>query len=158
MGALFPGLKALLNYHPLFVHFPIALWSAALVFELAARTAKQDGLHRAACAVLALGALAAVPTVFTGWSAQAAVPESRDARDVMEIHENLMIMASILSGVLAAVGLFVLPRKPTAMLRAAFLAGLFVLVVLLALGADRGALLVYHYGTGVDWSTAQRQK
>jgi len=158
MGALFPGLKALLNYHPLFVHFPIALWTAALVFELAARIAKHDGLHRVACAVLALGALAAVPTVFSGWSAQAAVPESRDARDVMEIHENLMIMASILSGVLAALGLFVLPRKPAAILRAAFLIGLLVLCGLMAVGADRGALLVYHYGTAVDWSTAQKQK
>jgi hypothetical protein len=25
-------------------------------------------------------------------------------------------------------------------------------------GADRGALLVYHYGTSVDWAAAQRQK
>lgn len=158
MGALFPGLKALLNYHPLFVHFPIALWTAALLFELAARVLKQDGMHRAACAVLALGALAAVPTVFSGWSAEAAVPEAGPAHDIKELHESLMVISSILSGILAAVGLFVLPRKPTAMLRAAFLAGLFVLCGLMAAGADRGALLVYHYGTGVDWSAAQKQK
>src|SRR5208282_3373443 len=112
MGALFPGLKALLNYHPLFVHFPIALWTAALLFEIAARVLKQDALHRTACVVLALGALAAVPAVFSGWSAQAAVPDSGPAYDVKELHENLMIMASILSGILATFGLFVLPRKP----------------------------------------------
>jgi len=158
MGALFPGLKAMLNYHPLFVHFPIALWTAALLFELAARALKQDALHRTACAVLALGALASVPTVFSGWSAQAAVPESGPANDVKELHQNLMITASILSGILAAVGLFVLPRKPLPMLRAAFLAGLVVLVGMMAVGADRGAQLVYQYGTGVDWSTAQKQK
>jgi uncharacterized membrane protein len=158
MGALFPGLKALLNYHPLFVHFPIAFWTAALLFELAARMLKQHELHRAACAVLALGALAAVPAVFSGWSAQTAVPDTGPAKDVKELHENLMIMASILSGILAAIGLFVLPRKPSAVLRAAFLAGLMVLVGLMALGADRGALLVYHYGTSVDWSAAQKQK
>jgi len=54
--------------------------------------------------------------------------------------------------------LFILPRKPGAAMRAAFLAGLVVLVGLMAAGADRGALLVYHYGTGVDWSAAQKQK
>ena len=39
MDAVFPGLKGMLNYHPLFVHFPIALWTAALLFEIAARLA-----------------------------------------------------------------------------------------------------------------------
>jgi uncharacterized membrane protein len=159
MGALFPGLKALFNYHPLFVHFPIALWTAALLFEVAARAVKKDEtLHRIACWVLALGALAAIPAVMSGWSAQTAVPDAGAAHEVKELHENLMVSASILSGILAAVGLFILPRKPTAALRAAFLAGLFVLVGLMAVGADRGALLVYHYGTSVDWAAAQQQK
>lgn len=158
MDALFPGIKGLLNYHPLFVHFPIALWSAALLFELLARVVKQDWMHRTACAVLALGAVAAVPAVFSGWSAEAAVPDSGPAHDIKEIHENLMVMSSILSGVLAALGLFVLPRKPLAALRAAFLVGLFLLCGLMAAGADRGALLVYHYATAVDLAAAQKQK
>jgi len=163
MNALFPGLNSLLNYHPLFVHFPIALWSASLLFEIAARAVPQqwlsrETLHHIALASLALGALAAIPTVFTGWSAADGVPPSGPAHDVKELHENLMVTASILSGILAAVGLFVIPRKPSAMLRAAFLAGLVLLVLLMAFGADRGAMLVYHYGTGVDWSAVQKQK
>jgi len=158
MDALFPGLKGMLNYHPLFVHFPIALWTAALLFEIAARLAKKDELHRIACGVLALGALAAIPTVLSGWSAEAGVPPKGAAHDVKELHETLMVTSSILSGILAVLGLFVLPRKPTAALRAAFLVGLLVLVGLMAVGADRGAMLVYHYGTGVDWATAQQQK
>jgi uncharacterized membrane protein len=158
MEAFFPGLKGMLNYHPLFVHFPIALWIAALVFELAARVAKQDALHRAACAVLALGALAAVPAVMTGWSAEAAVPAAGAAHDVKELHESLMVTSSILSAVLAVLGLFVLPRRPLAALRAAFVVGLLVLAGMVAVGADRGAMLVYHYGTSVDWAAAQSQK
>ena len=163
MDALFPGLQSLLNYHPLFVHFPIALWTAALLFEIAAHAVPREWTHREmlhpiACAVLALGALAAIPTVMSGWSAQAAVPDTGPAHDLKELHENLMVTASILSGILAAVGLFVLPRKPAAMLRAAFLAGLVVLVGLMAVGVDRGAMLVFHYGTAVDWSSARKQK
>ncbi len=45
-----PGLNALLNYHPLFVHFPIALWLAALFFEalsLWRRTSNVLGIQRA---------------------------------------------------------------------------------------------------------------
>jgi uncharacterized membrane protein len=158
MGALFPGLKGMLNYHPLFVHFPIALWIGALLFELAARAAKKESLHAAACAALALGALAAIPAVMSGWSAEGAVPATGAAHDVKELHETLMVTSSILSGVLAVLGLFVLPRRPLASLRAAFLLGLLLLAGLVAVGADRGALLVYHYGTGVDWSAGQSQK
>jgi len=158
MGTLFPGLHGLTNYHPLFVHFPIALWVAALIFELAARLAKNERLHQTACAVLTLGALAAIPAVFSGWSAQSAVPETGQAHEVKELHESLMVTASILSGVLAALGLFVLPRRPLAALRAAFLLGLLLLAGLVCLGADRGALLVYHYGTSIDWAAAQSQK
>ena len=139
MSALFPGLRGMLNFHPLFVHFPIALWIGALVFELAARIAKNEGWHRTACAVLALGALAAVPAVFSGWSAQSAVPEAGAAHDVKELHETLMVTASILSAVLAALGVFILPRRPLAALRAAFLVGLLLLAGLVSLGAARGA-------------------
>ncbi len=158
MGALFPGLRGMLNYHPLFVHFPIALWIAALLFELAARIAKNEGWHRTACAVLALGALAAIPAVSSGWSAQSAVPEAGEAHSVKELHETLMVTASILSAVLAALGVFVLPRRPLPALRAAFLLGLLLLAGLVSVGADRGSMLVYHFGTSVDWAAAQGQK
>jgi uncharacterized membrane protein len=158
MGALFPGLKGMLNYHPLFVHFPIALWLAALLFELATRLVKKESLHYAACAALALGALAAVPAVVSGWSAEGAVPPTGPAHDVKELHESLMVTSSILSGMLAVLGGFVLPRRPLGALRAAFLLGLLFLAGLAVVGADRGALLVYHYGTGVDWPAAQSQK
>jgi len=158
MGALFPGLKGMLNYHPLFVHLPIGMWTAALLFELMSLAMRRETLHRTGCAVLALGALLAVPAVMSGWSAEAAVPATGAVHDVKETHENLMVTSSILSGILAAVGLFVLPRRPQASARAAFVAGLVLLAVLAAAGADRGAMLVYHYGTAVDWSAAQSQK
>jgi uncharacterized membrane protein len=158
MDALLPGLKGMLNYHPLFVHFPIALWASALLLELSARVAKSDALHRSACAVLTLGALAAIPTVLSGWSAESAVPEAGAAHDVKELHQTLMVTSSIFSAVLSTFALFVLPRRPTAALRAAFLLGLLILVGVMVAGADRGAQLVYHYGTSVDWASAQRQK
>ena len=44
---MLPGLKAALNYHPMFVHFPIVLWLAALLFEIFAvwRCERRSAAH-----------------------------------------------------------------------------------------------------------------
>ena len=47
---MLPGLKAVLNLHPLFVHFPIGLWIGALIFEIIAVLRKSDDWHRTGCA------------------------------------------------------------------------------------------------------------
>jgi uncharacterized membrane protein len=46
MRALLPGLHSMLNLHPLFVHFPIALWLGALVFEIVAVARAKIGIAR----------------------------------------------------------------------------------------------------------------
>ena len=59
MHGFLPGMRAALNYHSMFVHFPIALWLAALLFEfLAVRRASGDSLdlfhaiHGVPCAAI----------------------------------------------------------------------------------------------------------
>ena len=44
---MLPGLRAALNYHPIFVHFPIVLWFAALLFELLAVSRASERILRA---------------------------------------------------------------------------------------------------------------
>ena len=51
---MLPGLKAALNNHPLFVHFPIVLWLAALLFEIFAVWRASDELQRTASRLLYL--------------------------------------------------------------------------------------------------------
>jgi hypothetical protein len=53
---------------------------------------------------------------------------------------------------------FLARKNFTAQLRKLMLAGLAILAVLLTIGADRGAQLVYGYGSAVNWATAQQQK
>jgi hypothetical protein len=43
-------------------------------------------------------------------------------------------------------------------LRKLMLLGLILLALFVTIGADRGAQLVYGYGSAVNWSTAQQQK
>jgi uncharacterized membrane protein len=156
MDALFPGLSRMLNLHPLFVHFPIALWAGALVFELLAVVRANDEWHRTAVRLLYLGTVLGVVALVTGLYAEESVPEG-PAHEVMEIHELLM---KITTGV--AMGLclvaFVAREKLVAGRRTLFLVGLVVLNTLLALGSDRGAQLVYQYGVAVNWPEAQKQQ
>ena len=143
-----PGLKGMLNYHPLFVHFPIAFWLGALLFEALGVWRSSDELQRTAARLLYLGTLTALAAAGTGLLAEDSVPETGAAHGVMELHQMLMLITTSV-----AVGLcmfaFFLRNRFTAALRKLLLAGLIVLVVLLTVGSDRGAQLVYQYATSV---------
>ncbi len=153
---MLPGLKAALNYHPIFVHFPIVLWLTALFFEILAVWRSSDELHRTAARLLYLGTLAGIVAVLTGLDAEDSVPAGA-AQKAVGIHETLMLMTTSV-----AVGLclfaFFARKNFTAGFRKLMLLGLVLLAILLTVGADRGAQLVYGYGTAVNWSTAQQQK
>ena len=93
---MLPGLRAALNNHPMFVHFPIALWLAALLFEVFAVWRASDELQRTASRLLYLGTLAAIITVITGLEAQNSVPPG-EAQRAVGIHETLMLIATSLA-------------------------------------------------------------
>ena len=152
---MLPGLKAALNYHPMFVHFPIVLWLASLLFEVCAVWRASDELQRMASRLLYLGTCAAVITVLSGLAAQNSVAPGMAQRAV-GIHETLMLTATSLAIALCGFAYFMRRDFPPH-LRKVLLLGLVVLGVLLTLGADRGAQLVYEYGSAVNWSTAQQQ-
>ncbi len=157
MDAMLPGLKGMLNSHPVFVHFPIAFLLGALLFELLAVARSNDELHRTAVRLLWLGTLAAFAAVGTGLLAAESVPEVGPADQIKDIHEYLMIASTSLAAGLSAVAFF-LRNNFTASRRKLLLLGLVVLAGLLTAGADRGVQLVFQYGTAVNWSTAQPQK
>ena len=157
MDAILPGLKGMLNYHPVFVHFPIAFWLGALLFEAVSILRGSDDLHRTATRLLYLGTLAGLVAAGTGLLAEESVPEAGPAREVMELHEKLMLITTSLALGLCLMAFF-LRNNFTLKLRRLFVLGLLVVVALLAIGADRGAQLVYQYGTAVNWPAAQPQK
>ncbi|MBI3670059.1 MAG: DUF2231 domain-containing protein [Acidobacteria bacterium] len=148
MLSILPGLKGMLNYHPLFVHFPIAFWVGALLFEALAVARSSEDWHKTAARLLYLGTLLAFAAVGTGLLAESSVMEMGPAHDVFELHEKLMYVTTS-----AAVGLcmfvFFLRKRFTPGVQKLFLAGLVILAVLLTVGADRGAQLVYQYATSV---------
>ena len=149
---MLPGMKALLNDHPLFVHFPIALWCGALFCEAVSAWRRSDEWHRTAVKVLYLGTIAGIVAAFTGWMAQKSVVPDREVQDVLEDHELLMLITTSV-GVALCMFAFFMRQQFSANARRVFLVGLVVLCVLLVFGADRGGLLVFHYGQSVNLTT-----
>ncbi len=152
---MLPGLKSMLNIHPLFVHFPIAFWFAALLFEALAIWRSNDEWHRTAVRLLYLGTLAAFAAAFTGWLAQSSVEPTIEIQRVFDIHETLMLIATSLATALSIYD-FAKRAAFSANSRRILLAGLIALAILTIIGTDRGAQLVYKYAQSVNGPDASK--
>jgi uncharacterized membrane protein len=155
METAFPGISALQNIHPMFVHFPIAFFLGALAMEGLALFWREK-YHEISSLMLYLGTLMAVVTLSTGFVAMnnvAAVdPRGHDApgHDVIHIHRNWMVSVTAVSILLSAYLFWIDKKRKEGVYRQGFVFGLLLLSSLLVLGTDRGARLVYEFGTGVN--------
>ncbi len=155
MNEILPGLKGMLNVHPLFVHFPIALWIGAMMVEALAVVRSSGDWHRTAARLLYLGTLFGLLAAATGLLAQNSVPGEGPAHDVMELHEKLMLVTTSAAVGLCMFAYFQRDRFAQGQ-RKLLLAGLLALTILLTVGADRGALLVFKYATSVHLPNAAK--
>jgi uncharacterized membrane protein len=142
-----PGLAHLQNVHPLVVHYPIALLSAAAALYVFAWIAGSEKLEWAALWMLVLGFLGAAAALASGLYAAPGVMVADSVRaNLLRPHKQLMIAASALTTVLAvwAVVARPMPRRG----RIVFVAALIALVALITKGADYGGRMVYDYNAG----------
>ena len=151
METLFPGLHAMHNLHPLFVHFPIALFVAAFGIQAIVVLGKREVMQPLARGLLYLGTLGALPTALSGSLAEDNVEALAGFTPAMsaalEFHSTLMYIVTGWAVLLTALAFWKRARM-TRGLATVLLAGLLVLVTLLGVGADRGGQLVYQYGGG----------
>lgn len=145
------------NWHPLFVHFTVALLSLSVVLSLLARLPLPAGL-RAEWRVVArwtlwLGALFAIATAITGWLAYNSVDHDDVSHAVMTTHRNWALVTATFFVLLALWSLWDrrwAGREPSeGAAGAVFLAALAAGGVLLATTAWYGAELVFRHGLGV---------
>jgi len=137
------------NPHPLVVHFPIALLSLAVVFELLARFSGRESLLTAAYWNLVVGSMAAAVAVASGLLAESIVPENGPAHEALESHESL---AFATLGIFAALFLWRTLRDGEFYRRfsAFFLIAMLVAWIALAATSFYGGELVFHHGVGTQ--------
>lgn len=142
-------IEILPNWHPIFVHFPIALLSVAVVLyvitALRKPSALRDELALFARWNLCLGALFGVIAALLGLWAYNTVTHDTPAHAAMTLHRNWAVATLLIFGPLAVWSY----RK-----RRATPSGLFLALLLLGLGvlastAWHGAEVVYRHGIGV---------
>ena len=139
-----PGASQLQNYHPLLVHFPIAfIYGASLMYFLA-WISGSERLQWTALWMLILAALSAAAALASGFYAAPGLMISESVRnELLNRHKHLMVAASILTGALTIWALASRPMPTRA--RVLFMAGLILLMGLIAAGADLGGEMVFAY-------------
>ncbi len=140
------------NWHPVFVHFTVALWSLAAFFYLSLPLIKSPLLH-AQWTVLArwnlwLGTAFAVVTAIFGWLAYNSVAHDTPSHVAMTEHRNWAVTTLLLFLLLTGWSVWRYRRNITAT-SVPFLAALALAAVLLMTTAWHGAEVVYRYGIGV---------
>ena len=98
---IIPGINAMPNWHPIFVHFPIALFPAFFVFDFIGMIRKNNQLRQVASYFLYMGAFSAVVAILAGFKAAETVVHGSEVHSVMEIHELYGLIVTALALVLA---------------------------------------------------------
>jgi len=148
VNTLFPGISAMANLHPLFVHFPIALLSIFFLIDLSGSVFSQTKWRHTASWFLYLGTIFAGLTVLVGFHAADTVAHGEDVHEIMETHEHLGVTIFCLTGILSVWRLIARSLlQGVANILYLFFAG--VLSILLIFTADLGGLMVYKYGVAV---------
>lgn len=139
------------NWHPVFVHFTVALLSVAALLKIGAYFVGSDSLreqwHLVARWNLWIGSVFVVLTVLSGVMAYNSVSHDTPSHAAMTDHRNWALVTSALFLVVSG-WLVTLTRRGKAR-SGIFLATLLVATALLATTAWKGGELVYRYGLGV---------
>ncbi|MFQ5735754.1 MAG: DUF2231 domain-containing protein [Thermodesulfobacteriota bacterium] len=150
MENILPGVSAMANVHPLFVHYPTALLSVFLLLEVLGALFKSEACTRAASWFLLFGTLGAIVAVAAGFRAAATVPHAHQVHDIMENHEHLGVAVLAMALLLSFWRLFARRSLLSGKVRLVYIIIAFVMFVTMTLGADFGGLMVYKYGVGVQ--------
>ena len=147
------------NFHPLVIHFPIVLvLTAAVVDVVDVAFERSQWLKAATTTLYVTGALSLVVAFLTGIQAASSVLVPGMAYPVITAHRQWALVTMTYCIVVAALRLLVLrgTNGRSRRRRIALLGIGLVAVVLVQQTAERGARLVYEYGTGIVGAPAPK--
>ena len=139
-------------FHPMLVHFPIALLFASVLFDIASAALTRDSLREAAQWLLGLGLLGGIVAAIAGGQAEGAAEKAGVAEALIETHETLAYLTLGIMTVLLLSRLLLRNRFSTRALVVYFVMATIGLVAISATG-HTGGNLVYEHGAGVQTAT-----
>lgn len=139
-------------FHPMLVHFPIALLFASVLFDLASKALMRDSLREGTLWLLGLGLLGGIVAAIAGGQAEGAAEKAGVAEALIETHETLAYITLGITAILFLSRLLLRNRFSTRALAAYLVVATLGLVSVSATG-HTGGNLVYEHGAGVN--TAQ---
>lgn len=148
VSKVLPGVSAMENIHPLFVHFPIALLTSFFVLELLGSLLKKEDLRVAATWLLYLGTMGAMGAVAAGLWAYATVPHGEEVHSVMQRHMHMGLTVLSL-GIILSLWRLITSARFSKVGQVSHLLFALIMVNAMTFGADLGGLMVYKYGVGV---------
>ena len=140
------------NFHPLVIHFPIVLVMTAAVVDLVDVAFERSPWLRAATTTLYItSAVSLIVAYLTGTQAGSTVLVPGMAYPVLTAHRQWALVTMTYCIVVAALRLILLRgNSARSRRRRVMLLGIgLVSVVLIQQTAERGARLVYEFGTGI---------
>ena len=140
-------------FHPMLVHFPIALLFASVLFDVASTVLTRDSLREAALWLLGLGLLGGIVAAIAGGQAEGAAEKAGVAEALIETHETLAYITLGIMAVLFLSRLLLRNRFSRKALIAYFMMATVGLIAVSATG-HTGGNLVYEHGAGMH--TAQQ--
>ncbi len=143
----FQGLRQMANSHPVFVHFPIALFPTALLFYLLGIFRKRIEFSRAGQICLILGLAGTTATVLSGYFAQETFPHGETIHHMMETHRSVGFIILALTGILTVWSFLRHEGQPR--LSKLFLVMLILNVLAIFQNSDLGGRMVYVEGAAV---------
>lgn len=144
----FQGAQELINIHPVFVHFPIALIFSSLVFYFLGHLFRKEELLIAGKWTLYFGTMAAALAVWTGLQAAGTVSHGAGVHELMTVHQYF---GYAILGISAVLSFWLLISKSNMPGKGGFLfiILLFVLAGLVAQSSDFGGRMVFQHGVGM---------
>ena len=143
----FSGLHEVANVHPVFVHFPLALFPSALLLYGLGLLMKRPSWVIAGRACLYLAAAGTAAAIVTGWQAQESFPHSERIHHMMMTHLRIGLMVGFFTAVLTAWSFVHRAQQPKGAY--GFLILLAVVTSLVLQNGDLGSRMVYVEGAAV---------
>jgi len=143
----FSGLREIVNAHPAFVHFPVALFPSALFLYGLGIVLNWRAASAAGRACLYLAVAGTAVAVITGLAAEGTVPHNERIHHMMETHEHLGYLISGFGALLVGWSFLHTAQRPRGAY--AFLAVLACAAYLVLQTGDLGSRMVYVEGAAV---------